>query len=124
MRYLTAAELVERLFSGLADNTVGKTIDTLLRNAYVIVDELGFAPLDATGSQLLFRFIAAAYERRSLGLASHHPFENWGRFLPEQTTATAMLDRLLHHAIVVTTDGESFRMREAKTRTTVRRKKT
>lgn len=122
VRYLTAAELVERLFSGLADNTVGKTIDTLLRNAYVIVDELGFAPLDATGSQLLFRFIAAAYERRSLGLASHHPFENWGRFLPEQTTATAMLDRLLHHAIVVTTDGESFRMREAKTRTTTRRK--
>lgn len=122
VRYLTAAELVERLFSGLADNTVGRTIDTLLRNSFVVIDELGFAPLDPTGSQLLFRFIAAAYERRSLGLASHHPFENWGRFLPEQTTATAMLDRLLHHAIVVTTDGESFRMREAKTRTTTRRK--
>lgn len=122
VRYLTAAELVERLFSGLADNTVGRTIDTLLRHHYVILDELGFAPLDPTGSQLLFRFIAAAYERRAIGLASHHPFENWGRFLPEQTTATAMLDRLLHHAIVVTTDGESFRMREAKTRTSNRRK--
>lgn len=122
VRYLTAAELVERLFSGMADNTVGKTIDTLLRHHYVIIDELGFAPLDSTGSQLLFRFVAAAYERRSIGLASHHPFENWGRFLPEQTTATAMLDRLLHHANVVTTDGESFRMREAKTRSTNRRK--
>ena len=122
VRYLTAAELVERLFSGLADNTVGRTIDTLLRHHYVILDELGFAPLDPTGSQLLFRFIAAAYEGRAIGLASHHPFENWGRFLPEQTTATAMLDRLLHHAIVVTTDGESFRMREAKTRTSNRRK--
>lgn len=124
VRYLTAAELVERLFSGLADNTVGRTIDTLLRHHYVIVDELGFAPLDPTGSQLLFRFVAAAYERRAIGLASHHPFENWGRFLPDQTTAAAMLDRLLHHAIVVTTDGESFRMREAKTRTTNQRRNT
>jgi DNA replication protein DnaC len=124
VRYLTAAELVERLFAGLADNSVGKTIDSLLRHHYLIIDELGFAPLDPVGSQLLFRFIAAAYERRALGLASHHPFENWGRFLPEQTTATALLDRLLHHAIVVTTSGESFRMREAKTRTTTRRKET
>lgn len=122
VRYLTAAELVERLFAGLADNTVGKNIDALLRNHYIVIDELGFAPLDPVGSQLLFRFIAAAYERRAIGLASHHPFENWGRFLPEQTTASALLDRLLHHAIVVTTDGESFRMREAKTRTTTRRK--
>ncbi len=79
VRYLTAADLVERLFAGLADNTVGKVIDSLLRHHYLIVDELRFAPLDATGTQLLFRFIAAAYERRSLGLASHHPFENWGR---------------------------------------------
>ncbi len=124
VRYLTAADLVERLFARLADNTVGKTIDTLLRNHYVVVDELGFAPLDATGTQLLFRFMAAAYERRALGVASHHPFENWSRFLPEQSTTTALLDRLLHHAIVVTTDGESFRMREAKTRTTTRRKTT
>jgi DNA replication protein DnaC len=79
----------------------------------VIVDELGFAPLDAAGTQLLFRFVAAAYERRSLGIASHWPFEQWGRFIPEHTTAVSLLDRLLHHATVVVTDGESFRMREA-----------
>jgi len=124
VRYLTAAELVERLFAGLADNTVGRVIDTLLRHAFIVVDELGFAPLDATGTQLLFRFVAAAYERRALGIASHHPFDQWGRFLPEQTTAAALLDRLLHHAIVVTTHGDSFRMKEARTRATTRRTKT
>jgi DNA replication protein DnaC len=123
VRYLTAADLVERLYAGLADNTVGKTIDVLLRHDYVVVDELGFAPLDTTGAQLLFRFVAAAYERRALGVASHHPFEDWGRFLPEQTTAAALLDRLLHHAVVVTTHGESFRMHEARNRTTTRRRK-
>ena len=59
--------------------------------------------------------VAAAYERRSLGIASHWPFDAWGRFLPEHTTAASMLDRLLHHAVVIVTEGESYRMREAKT---------
>ncbi len=88
----------------------------LLRTDLVIVDELGFAPLDDTGAQLLFRFVAAAYERRSLGVASHWPFDAWGRFLPEHTTAASLLDRLLHHAVVVVTEGESFRMKEARSR--------
>lgn len=116
VRYFVATSLVETLYRGLADNSVGRIIDNLLRNDLVIVDDLGFAPLDSTGSQLLFRFVAAAYERRSLGLASHYPFDQWGRFLPDPTTAVALLDRLLHHAVVVVTRGESFRIRDARTR--------
>jgi DNA replication protein DnaC len=114
VRYFTAADLVETLYRGLADNSVGKVIDTLLRNDLVLVDELGFAPLDDTGAQLLFRFVAAAYERRSLGIGSHWPFESWGRFLPEHTTAVSMLDRLLHHCNTVVTDGDSYRMKQAR----------
>jgi DNA replication protein DnaC len=114
VRYFTAADLVEALYRGLADNSVGRGIDTLLRADLVIVDELGFAPLDDTGAQLLFRFVAAAYERRALGIGSHWPFDQWGRFLPEHTTAVSLLDRLLHHSIVVVTKGESFRMRQAR----------
>jgi DNA replication protein DnaC len=105
VRYYTAAELIDSLYRGLADNSVGKIIDGLLRCDLVIIDELGFAPLDDTGSQLLFRFVAAAYERRSLGIGSHWPFESWGRFLPEHTTAVSMLDRLLHHCHVIDTNG-------------------
>jgi DNA replication protein DnaC len=115
VRYFAAADLVETLYRGLADNSVGKVIDTVLRNDLIIIDELGFAPLDPTGAQLLFRFVAAAYERRSLGIASHWPFESWGRFLPEHTTAVSMLDRLLHHCHTVITNGDSYRMREART---------
>ena len=114
VRYFAAADLVEALYRGMADNSVARIIDSLLRADLVICDELGFAPLDLTGSQLLFRFVAAAYERRSLGIASHWPFEAWGRFLPEHTTAASLLDRLLHHAVVVVTEGESYRMREAR----------
>ena len=116
VRYFTAAELVETLYRGLADNSVGKVIDVLLRNDLVIVDELGFAPLDDTGAQLLFRFVAAAYERRSLGIGSHWPFESWGRFLPEHTTAVSLLDRLLHHCHTLVTDGDSYRMKQARAR--------
>ena len=116
VRYFTAADLVETLYRGLADNSVGRVIDTQLRNDLVMIDELGFAPLDDTGAQLLFRFVAAAYERRALGVGSHWPFESWGRFLPEHTTAVSLLDRLLHHCHIVVTDGESFRMRQARAR--------
>jgi DNA replication protein DnaC len=114
VRYLTAADLVETLYRGLADNSVGRVIDTLLRCDLILIDEIGFAPLDDTGAQLLFRLVAAAYERRSLGIGSHWPFEQWGRFLPEHTTAVSLLDRLLHHAHVIVTDGDSYRMRQAR----------
>ncbi len=116
VRYFGAADLVETLYRGLADNSVGRVIAQLTKADVILVDEVGFAPLDLTGTQLLFRFVAAAYERRSLGIASHWPFDQWGRFLPEHTTAAALLDRLLHHAVVVVTEGESFRLREARTR--------
>jgi DNA replication protein DnaC len=114
VRYFTAAELVEALYRGLADNSVGRVIEQILRADLVLVDEIGFAPLDDTGAQLFFRLVAAAYERRSLGIGSHWPFEEWGRFLPEHSTAVSLLDRLLHHSIVVATEGESFRMKEAR----------
>jgi DNA replication protein DnaC len=116
VKYIIAAELVETLYRGLADNTVGKVIDGLLRHDAILVDELGFAPLDDVGTQLLFRFVAAAYERRSLGVASHWSFDQWGHFLPQQSTAASLLDRLLHHAVIVVTEGESFRMKEARSR--------
>ncbi len=116
VRYFTAADLAETLYRGLADNSVGKVIENLLRNDLILVDEVGFAPLDDTGAQLLFRLVSAAYERRALGVASHWPFDQWGRFLPEHTTAVSLLDRLLHHANVVVTDGDSYRMRQARAR--------
>ena len=96
--------------------TLGRRLEQVTTPDLVIIDDLGFAPLDDTGSDLLFRFVAAAYEHRSLGVASHWPFESWGRFLPEHTTAVALLDRLLHHATTVVTSGDSYRMKEARQR--------
>ena len=58
VRYGTAADLIEQLYRGLADNTVSRIIASLLRNDVILIDEVGFAPLDETGTQLLFRLIA------------------------------------------------------------------
>lgn len=116
VRYFTAAELVETLYRGHADNSVGRVVETILKADLILIDEIGFAPLDDNGAQLFFRLVAAAYERRSLGIGSHWTFEDWGRFLPEHTTAVSLLDRLLHHAVVVATEGESYRMKQARTR--------
>ncbi|MGD9706029.1 MAG: IS21-like element helper ATPase IstB [Acidimicrobiia bacterium] len=115
VRYFTAVELIEHLWRAVADNTVGRAIEQVCRNDLIIIDEIGFAPLDHTGCQLLFRLIAAAYERRSVAIASHSPFDQWGRFLPDQPTAVSLLDRLCHHAHIITTTGDSYRLRHRTT---------
>ena len=114
VRYFSATDLVETLYRGLADNSVGRVIEQVLKADLVLIDEIGFAPMDDTGAQLFFRLVAAAYETRSLGIGSHWPFEDWGRFLPEHTTAVSLLDRLLHHSVLVVTSGESFRLKESR----------
>ena len=78
VRSFTAADLAETLYRGLADNSVGRVTETLLRNDLLLIDEVGFAPLDDTGAQLLFRLVSAACERRALGVASHWPFSGAG----------------------------------------------
>jgi DNA replication protein DnaC len=114
VRFFSADELVEALYRGLADNSVGRLIASLLRNDLVVVDDLGFTTMDRVAAEHLFRFVSAAYEKRSLIVSTNVQFEHWTRFLPDETVATAILDRLLHHCHVVRLRGESFRLREAR----------
>jgi DNA replication protein DnaC len=114
VRFFAADDLTEALYRGLADNTVGRLIGGLLRNDLVIIDDLGFTSMDRVAAEHLFRFVSAAYEKRSLIVSTNVEFERWTRFLPDETVATAILDRLLHHCHVVRLSGESFRLREAR----------
>jgi hypothetical protein len=70
----------------------------------------------AVFDRVFTRSSAAVFDHdlHSLGIASHWPFEDWGRFLPDHSTAVSLLDRLLHHNVLVVTEGESFRMKEAR----------
>lgn len=96
-----------------ADDSVAKAISKLIRCDLVIVDDVGMLPVSSEGAEALFRVVDAAYERRSLALTSNiHP-SGFDELMPK-TLAAATVDRLLHHAHVVITDGsESYRLAQA-----------
>jgi DNA replication protein DnaC len=94
------------------DDSIAKAFTPILRASLVIVDDIGLLPISADAAEGLYRLIDAAYEHRSLAISSNlHPsgFDK----LMEPTIATALVDRLLHHAHVLVTDGDSFRLADA-----------
>ena len=95
VRYFTAAELVETLYRGLADNSVSHSSTPCCATTPCSSTSLGLHRWTTPEPRLLFRFVVAAYERRSLGIASHWPFESLGPVPARATTAVTMLDRLL-----------------------------
>ena len=111
VQFITAQDLADQLYSALADGSVSQTMNKLLRNDLIILDELGYIQLDATGSDHLFQLVARAYERRSLIVTSNLDFQDWGQLFDKPATAAAFLDRLLHHAHVISLKGDSYRIR-------------
>jgi DNA replication protein DnaC len=111
VQFITAQDLADRLYGALADGTVAQAMNKLLRNDLIILDELGYVQFDATGSDHLFQLIAKAYEHRSLIVTSNLDFQDWGRLFDQPATAAAFLDRLLHHAHVISLRGDSYRVR-------------
>lgn len=94
------------------DDSIAKAFTPILRADLVIVDDIGLLPLSADAAEGLYRLVDAAYERRSLAISSNlHPsgFDQ----LMDRTIATALVDRLMHHAHVLVTDGDSIRLADA-----------
>ncbi len=95
------------------DDTVSKAISRVLRADLVIVDDLGLLPVPVEAAEALFRIIDAAYERRSIAISSNlHP-GGFDKILPA-TIAGAAVDRFMHHAHIVVTEGESYRFAQAR----------
>ncbi|WBL19131.1 IS21-like element helper ATPase IstB [Citricoccus sp. NR2] len=86
-------------------------IKRLRRYRLLIIDELGYLPLDADSANLFFQLVASRYEQGSLLITSNLPFSRWGEIFADDTIAAAMIDRLIHHSEVLTLDGESYRTR-------------
>lgn len=83
-----------------------------LRPALLIIDEVGYLPLDRLGANLLFQVISRRYERGSIVLTSNKSYGEWGNFLRDAVLAAAALDRLLHHSVTLNIRGDSYRLRE------------
>lgn len=114
MYFVTAHDLVADLRQAWAGNRLDRRMRVYLSPKTLVVDEAGYLPLGQTGATLLFQLVSAGYMRGSIGLTSNKGFRDWGQIFGDAVLATAILDRLPHHSVVVNTRGESYRLQEKK----------
>jgi DNA replication protein DnaC len=111
--YFTAlSDLVSSLAKAEREGTLRDKIRFFCRFSLLIVDEIGYLPVVAGGGNLFFQLVNARYEKRAMILTSNRGFADWGEVFGDPVVATALLDRLLHHAIVIQIEGSSYRLRQ------------
>jgi DNA replication protein DnaC len=111
--FARAADLVRSLVEARDARELGRLQRRLDRVDLLVLDEVGFVPFDRAAGELLFGVIASRYERRSVLVTTNLSFAEWPKvFGGDEKLTTALLDRLAHHAVVITTKGKSFRMRK------------
>jgi DNA replication protein DnaC len=113
--FTTAVDIIHTLSAAIAvgAGALKRTMQRYLKPALLIVDEVGYLPIDKQGADLLFQIISERYERGSVVVTTNRPFKNWGEiFNNDSTLASALLDRLLHHAEVIVVQGKSYRAKE------------
>lgn len=111
--FTTAIDIINTLVAAQALNRLKAELKRYLRPAVLVIDELGYLPIDKTGADLLFQVLSGRYERGSCVLTTNLAFKHWTKIFNNDATLTsAVLDRLLHHAETVTIEGKSFRMKD------------
>lgn len=108
----TLAEIVASMAKAEREGNLTQRVRYLARNSLLIVDEIGYLPIGSNGGNLFFQLVNACYERCAIILTSNRSFAEWGEVFGDSVVAAALLDRLLHHAIVVQIEGSSYRLRE------------
>jgi DNA replication protein DnaC len=112
--FLTLETLMSRVIRARQENRLERMLQQLAAPRLLILDELGYLPLLREEASLFFRLLVRRYERGSLIVTSNKRFADWGEVFNDQVLATAILDRLLHHATTLNIKGESYRLREKK----------
>jgi len=109
--FASAAELLNRLLAAKADHRLDVELKRVCRPEVLILDEIGYIPIDKHGADLLFQVISRRYEQGSIILTSNRAYKDWAEiFNHDQTVTSAILDRLLHHVTTITLTGKSYRM--------------
>lgn len=112
-RFFTAASLVMRLRRARDDGRPDREAALIGKARLLVIDELGFLPLDADGARLLFQVFADACERQSVVITTNLEFSRWGSVFGDDQMAAAVIDRIVHHGRLVQFRGESYRVRHA-----------
>ena len=111
--FATAIDVINTLSAAQAAETMKQALKKYTRPSLLILDELGFLPIDKAGADLLFQVISRRYEQGALVITSNRAFKDWPEIFNNDSTLTfAILDRLLHHAETVLIQGKSYRMKE------------
>jgi len=110
--FTTLARLVEELETAQRADTLAARLRTLARPALLVIDEIGYSRLSAKGAQLLFQLVNLRYGQGACILTSNTSFGDWGSIIRDEVLASAILDRLLHRADVISIAGQSYRMKD------------
>ena len=110
--FATLAELVDSLRKAEREGKLRERVKFLSRYSVLIVDEIGYLPVGSGGGNLFFQLVNACYERSAMIMTSNRGFGEWATIFGDSVVATALLDRLLHHAVVIPIEGNSYRLRE------------
>jgi DNA replication protein DnaC len=113
VRWTRAIEMINILTTAQINGTLETRLKEYTRPSLLLLDELGYLPIDKRGADLMFQVVAARYECKSTVISTNRVFREWGKiFDVDNTLATAMIDRLMHHGDALVIDGESYRTRD------------
>jgi DNA replication protein DnaC len=110
--FTTAAAMITTLTKALGDGRLEDKLKFFTVPRLLIIDEIGYLPIDRVGANLFFQLISRRYEKGPMILTSNQSFGAWGEVFGERVIATAILDRVLHHAITLNIRGNSYRLKE------------
>jgi DNA replication protein DnaC len=110
--FATASQWVDRLADAHNSGRLQAELARLSRYPLLIVDEVGYIPFEPEAANLFFQLVSSRYERASLIVTSNKPFGRWGEVFGDDVVAAAMIDRLVHHAEVVSLRGDSYRLKD------------
>ena len=110
--FITCHDLIQTLKKAYNENRLEARLKHFAKYKLLIIDEIGYLPVDKTGANLLFQLIAKRYEQHSTIITTNQPFSKWGDLFSDSMLANAILDRLLHHAHVIKMVGPSYRTKD------------
>jgi len=110
--FTTASGLIAILTKAHQENRLEEKLKLLVQPKLIIIDEIGYLPIERLGANLFFQLVSRRYERGSILITSNQSLAGWGAVFGDQVIATAILDRLLHHSTILNIKGESYRLKE------------
>lgn len=110
--FTTAMEMINQLQAAQSDSTLIRKLRTYTRPDLLVVDEVGYLPIDKLGADLVFQVVSQRYERGSIVLTTNRVPKEWAKVFNDATVASAVLDRLAHHSEIIVIEGKSYRTLE------------